>query len=553
MSLDTQTAPAVILGPDIERPLPDTVPEGYFFKPLGIARLDILEVVGGVRVWSSVAGGVTGPTGATGATGPTGATGATGPAGPSGTAQGTSPITVNGDNAVHSASGALVYALTPLVDPVFYVDPATGNDTNPGTIGSPFLTINHALQVLTPGWYGFATINLRAGTNTIGNKTVIPAGLGNTATDAGGLLINGVDNTQDAIGNRTASGGTAGSQATFGTVVDSVGGLTVNAHRGKFLRFTSGATLNNRVYLIEGNTATTFTVQGSIATAPTTETFVVETPSAIITWPGTEVFMGFGSILGLQNVILNGPGGSNFVSINELVIGLQKVQLTNLGSFGITLGEHSSLINLSAMTAQLGTTTLAQQCGAYFNFNAAISPLSTSRMSLSRCLFQDVRIEMFQAGLFQALDCTFRGNAYVRSIFNGFISFDRFHMDTVTPAPQSTAFIGSFGAAIVLSKGATATILHGDISNTPATGGPGDAILVEDRSNMQTSNMTGTGNAGFGARVSRLSEIVEDKSGSPLTLTGTLGDVKIGQAPGDVWPTSATITDFTELCVVVGT
>lgn len=528
MALSTQNAPIVNSGPDGERPDPAGVSEGNFFKPEGIPRIDILERVDGVSSWVSIPTGVVG------------------------TAQGVSPITINGDNAPHDSSEGLVYALTPLANPLFYVDPVTGNDNNTGTIGSPFLTINHALKALIPGWYGLATLNLRAGTHTISNKTVVPRGLGNTGATAGGLLINGVDNTDSGLGPRTASGGTTGSQATFGTVVDSVGGLTANAHRGKFIRFTSGATLNNRAYLIEDNTTTTFTIEGSITAAPTTETFVVETPAAVISWVGSQAIMGFGSILGLQNVVLNGPGGSSSLSVNETILGLQKIHLTNLGSSGIILGEHSSIINLSSLAAQLGTTTITQQCGSWFNFNAAISIVSTGRMSVSRSLFDSVRCEMFQMGMFQGIDCTFRGNAYIRSVFNGDVSLDRFRFIAVNPSALNNSLLGAYGAAIVLSKGSTGSIIHGDISNTPATAGPGDAVLVEDRSSAQISVMTGTGNAGVGTRVARFSEVVEDKSAASLTLTGTLGDIKVGQNAISAWPTSATQTDLVELCAVIG-
>jgi len=439
-----------------------------------------------------------------------------------------------------------------LQDPVFYVDPVSGNDNNSGTISSPFATINHALQVLSVGWFGTATVNLRAGTSTLGNNTVIPQGRGNSSATAGGIVINGVDNAQDPIGPRTASGGTAGVQVAFGTVVDSVGGLVSNAHRGKFLRFTSGAILNGLSFLIEGNSTTTFTVEGSMPTAPTTETFVVETPAATISWPGTQAFIGLGSILGLQNVILSGGGGGSFVFFTGLTVGVQRVQMLNFGSSGITMGDHSSLINLTALAPQIGSLVIPNQCGCFYNFNAAISLVSTARMSVSTSLFQDVRVELLQLGFFQALDSTFRGNAYVRAVSGGSISFDRFHFDTVTPAPTSTKFIGGFGAAIVASKGSTLSVLHGDISNTPNTTAPGDAVLVEDKSSAEFSNMTGTGNAGVGARITRLSEAVEDKSSSTITLTGTLGNIKVGQLAPSAWPVSATTTDATELCVVVG-
>jgi len=512
----------LIQGLDGARPDPLTVPlTGTIFSPRGVSRIDILQEIAGVKTWVSIGTGAS-------------------------TVSTQFPIA--GDGTVASP-----VSLSILTNPTYYVDPVSGSDSNAGTITHPFATINHALQILTPGWYGAATINLRAGTHTLTNFTLIPRGLGNGLTTSGGVLINGVDNTQDPIGNRTASGGTIGSQATFGTVIDSVGGLTVNAFQGKFLRFTSGATLNGLSYLIEQNSSTTFTVEGSFPVAPTTETFVIETPAAILTWPGTQTFMGFGAPMGLMNVILNGAGGSNFVTFNEMVVGIQKTQMNNFGSFGITLGEHSSIVNLTAIAPQLGSPTIPNQCGGLFNFNGPISPLSTTRISLTKCLFKDAHLTLLQGSQFQALDSTFIGNAYIRSLWGAFVSLDRFHFIAVNASPGATNTIGGLGAAIVLSKGAAGSILHGDISNTPATFGAGDAILVEDRSVLQISNMTGTGNAGFGVRVSRFSEVIEDKNAATLTLTGTLGDVSVGAVGASAWPVTAAVTDPVQLCVVIGT
>lgn len=60
----TQLNPIVLLRPDVDRPLPADVPAGSVFKPEGIARIDLLEIIGGVRSWVTVGtGGAIGPAG----------------------------------------------------------------------------------------------------------------------------------------------------------------------------------------------------------------------------------------------------------------------------------------------------------------------------------------------------------------------------------------------------------------------------------------------------------------------------------------------------------
>lgn len=64
MAIVQQFASFVIDGPDGERPNPAGVDQGIFFKPQGVARIDILEIVAGVRSWVTVGtGGPVGPAG----------------------------------------------------------------------------------------------------------------------------------------------------------------------------------------------------------------------------------------------------------------------------------------------------------------------------------------------------------------------------------------------------------------------------------------------------------------------------------------------------------
>lgn len=53
----TQLTPVVILLPDGDRPPAADVPAGSIFKPQGIDRIDVLEIVAGVHTWVTISGG----------------------------------------------------------------------------------------------------------------------------------------------------------------------------------------------------------------------------------------------------------------------------------------------------------------------------------------------------------------------------------------------------------------------------------------------------------------------------------------------------------------
>lgn len=462
------------------------------------------------------------------------------------------PITVNTTPLTIEQAGGSGSSSTILTDPTFYVDPVGGNDANAGTISAPFATIDHALKTLSPGWFGLATINVRAGTNTIGNRTVFPSPLGNSNTSAGGIVINGVDSTDSGLGARTANGGTAGSFQAFGTVIDSVGGLTVNQWRGSFLRFTSGATLNGRSFLIAENSATTFTICGIIAVAPTTETFVIETPAAIVSWSGTQGMQGSCPV-GVQNLAFSGGGGSNAFRWSGFVLGQQRCAFANMGSSGLAPRNGAGLTDMNALLSYLGATTLVQQCGSYFNGTpislqlgsaSGLEPISTN---LNRCLFKNSSTEQLAGGTLQYVSCYFLGDSWVRSLYGttALVAASRFN--AVTPAPVTTAATSALGAALVFSRGSTGVVSNCDISNTPNTTAPGDGIFLEDGSRVDVPTTTGTGNAGFGCRVNRLSQV---RKSLGTTITGALGDLSLGALGLTAWgATAVLVTDPTELCL----
>jgi len=505
----TQLAPQNILGPDGEEPDPNTLPVGYVYKPRSVPSLYVVEYQSGpgsARVWSRIPG--------------------------------FSPFSV-------------------LVNPVFYVDPVSGNDSNAGTISAPFATVDHAIQELAPGWFGVAKIIPRAGTSTLGTSTVWPTPLGGSNATAGALLIDGIDSTDSGLGARTSAGGTTGSISaapTFGTVVDSVGGLVVNAYRGQFIRFTSGATLNGRSFQVAANTANTFTVCGTLPVAPTTETFVVERPAAVFSWSGVQSMQAMG-VVGFQNIQFTGPGGSNTLRISGGIWGLQRCRFASVGTGGIALRNNAQLTDLAALASYLGGLSIAQQCGSFFNgtpisMNLSLaSGMSPAGATFTRNLFVDSNFQVFGPQNVQFTSSYFTGNSYLRFAYRSALLLAGNIHDTVTPAPAApSVIVGAFGAAVVAAKGATLAISNSNISNTPASGTNGDAIFVEDGSNADVSTVAGSGNAGLGCRVARASVL---RCNTANTVTGSGGDYKLGDNAVGLWGdfvSGSKITDLVQLC-----
>src|SRR5262249_38054439 len=79
----------------------------------------------------------------------------------------------------------------------------------------------------------------------------------------------------------TATGGSAGSGSTFGTLTDSGQAWTTNNLRGRFVSITGG-TGNGQFFVIDSNTATQLTIVGTW-TAPTgTSTYAIQDSSVTI-------------------------------------------------------------------------------------------------------------------------------------------------------------------------------------------------------------------------------------------------------------------------------
>lgn len=169
-----------------------------------------------------------------------------------------------------------------------YVD-AAGSDSNDGSIGSPFLTIQKAIDMVPKRIRHPVTINVGAG-NFKGayisgfcfEYAANPA-LGNW------IEINGTLATASATGLMTGpvASSTAGSGATWGTVTVTGAGWTVNALSGKLFQVVSGtgSTAATPYTMIVSNTADTITVAGAWVTGTkpdATSTFAIKEWSTVI-------------------------------------------------------------------------------------------------------------------------------------------------------------------------------------------------------------------------------------------------------------------------------
>ncbi len=118
---------------------------------------------------------------------------------------------------------------SPVMD--FYVDPATGNDSNPGSAAKPFRTLTHALQSALPGH----TVHLAAGTYSESTGEVWPTQTGAPPTGEPNVP-DGVNITTD--GNAALLSGPGGITSTVALVFGgqaSVSGVAIDG----FLRGVS--------------------------------------------------------------------------------------------------------------------------------------------------------------------------------------------------------------------------------------------------------------------------------------------------------------------------
>lgn len=163
-------------------------------------------------------------------------------------------------------------------DMTLYVDTATGNDNNIGSLALPLKTIQAAINRTPHIIAHLVTIYVRAGTYA---EDLI---VSNHIRHTGWFTISGYDWT-DVV---PATGLATGTIASYSgrTVNVTAASWTVNDLRGKYIQLTSGAKSGYK-YPIESNTATSLTIGGYGLSAISGQTFKFVTQGAIITGKAT--------------------------------------------------------------------------------------------------------------------------------------------------------------------------------------------------------------------------------------------------------------------------
>lgn len=519
MTLSPNWIPVVIEGPLGELPDPLQTNLGTIFVPDGLTQIMVCQVVNGVRAWTTVGTG--------------------------------SLVTNNVHSRFLSGSGTvadpLIFSLP--TDVEYWVDPTTGSDSGAGDAAHPVQTLAEALLRLAPGWKGKARVHLNPGTYALGAspKIIFPVPRGGVAAEP--LVIDGLGTTDSGQGTRTTGvGSTTGSLQTFGNLVDSVGGLTVNAFRGMLLRFTSGA-LGGTSYWIYSNDATSITIASQFASAPVAgATYVIETSSQLFTWSGTLELEGAGAV-GLYNVTFS--SGASIDLRGPLDLYTSKV---NFVQNQLLVNQGASMSLLSAFTPMWPSGSLPVPSAYLLGCQLAggsLFPLYGSRCSFNNSFFNGCKTSLGQGAFFSAADTGFSGAASIIAKQAASASLIRTNMNNIVPVAFNTLNPRAFGAAIVVCEGSFLALIDTIINGTTNATAPGDAVLIVDKSCAVFENVSGTANAGVGVRILASSHLSNAAHNLGNTVTGT-GDVVFGSTGPLTWAGigAARQTDAAQLCLI---
>ena len=165
----------------------------------------------------------------------------------------------------------------------YYIDPATGNNANPGTQASPFQTLHGGL------WPALLTL-LYCDVSVVYSSTTTDTLVAETLAVPEGVRVSFSSPLTNLLGTRTVAAG-----STTTSVNDSVGGITVDTAEGTRLRWvTSAVGMTGQVYSVTANTAGAFAIGNSgMAAVPNAgDTFVIERAAGgwVEAGSGTTIF-----------------------------------------------------------------------------------------------------------------------------------------------------------------------------------------------------------------------------------------------------------------------
>lgn len=411
-----------------------------------------------------------------------------------------------------------------------YVNQSTGNDNNPGTLALPLATIPAAvLRANAVGWTGYCHINISADTYVLAATSSIVADVPMAVNGEPMVLVGTM--IDSGIGQRVVSASTAGSGVTFATVTDSVGGLTVNAFAGMFLRYTSGTQAGKR-YVIKSNSASVFTLCGTQSVPANNDTFVVEKPGTVIRTANNVLNVSFCQI-GAQAINFDGQGSAS-ANLNLRAAQLHHSSCWFSGYQNVSANYQGALFTIFATTvsrAMFPSLGLLQTVGSFFNAalaNAQANTLRQSAMDFQQCLFSGVNVLAPAGGYFQIVNCAFEGASAVAMSVGAKLQMALCRFEGVT------AIAGDYAtAAVVIDEGSSALIQTIDISNCTAL-----AIAVTGGSTCNGSGITGSGNVGASAvTVLKNSRFIKS-TGNTVTATTPGNDVQVGtNAATSAWAT----------------
>jgi hypothetical protein len=330
---------------------------------------------------------------------------------------------------------------------VYYVDADVGDDSNPGTIGSPFETLDAALRALGPIISEDSEIHLNATSVETGYET---DELWKPRTYIGNLLIVGDEYVEVESATALTSYTSSGRVYNFSGATP---GWTVDEFAGYYLQFVSGSSIvPNQCRLIVRNTADTIVVANrhvSVAFAgpQPSDVFRVVRPAVVIN--ATEKILDIDQYAGPGNTLYGGmPSGNDiYESLNHCL------KLRNL-DFALETGQSTQSLQLS------GTFEID---GCFFSKNSTNRYLIQLNNGIIHSgIYKDDDVQSVSMGY--CLSMIDRGgNARLpcmslrNSVFEGGISCGVFEASS-----QSHAFFRDLGSRFD-GRGLTNTYPHGAV------------------------------------------------------------------------------------------
>lgn len=354
------------------------------------------------------------------------------------------------------SDGAVWSTLSPTEtqsDVTLYVE-TTGSDTNDGTIGSPLLTIQAAIdrakklgasqlkhrvtiQVGSGNFTGFALYNINTAyaTNTTNGSYFLIKG----------TYIAPTLTTGTASGTATAGSAGSSTSGTQGTMTDSGQAWTTDELRGKLLEIVTG-TGSGQIFPILSNTGTVITVASPWTAPASGSTYAIREYGTIITTgiprPAQYGVAVSSSDHGLIAFDVYGPSQTgNSIYIEGIKFNISRMQLTKCDRIAFQNCHFNPSVSGTNITVGVGARAFFNRNYFSFTTTAPSSYLLMSAGNLgasaTNCLFYNGTTAINMAGNVLApiiTSCTFFGQStaamtlstpqvtglqIVSSIFNG--------------------------------------------------------------------------------------------------------------------------------------